>query len=77
LRRISCILDQALLAFDERPAERAALLIVEFKLQTTVPASGVAARRQLGKQHVAFGQCLASDSGAKSTVSDSLPVIVV
>ena len=70
-------LDQALLAFDERLVERAALLIVEFNLQTRSPARGVAASRQLGTQHFAFRQCLVSDSGTKSTGSGSLPVVVV
>jgi hypothetical protein len=31
------VLDQARLAFDKRPAERAPFLIVEFNLQTTIP----------------------------------------
>jgi hypothetical protein len=34
------------LAFDWHPAERAPLLIVEFKLQTSVPARGVPASRR-------------------------------
>jgi hypothetical protein len=37
LRRVSSALDQARFAFDKRPADRSALLIVEFKLQATVP----------------------------------------
>jgi hypothetical protein len=41
LRRVSSALNQARLAFDKRLAKRAALLIVEFNLQTTIPAEGV------------------------------------
>jgi hypothetical protein len=37
MRRVSRALDQARLAIDKRPTKRAALLLVEFNLQTTVP----------------------------------------
>jgi hypothetical protein len=52
-------------------------MIVEFNLQTMSPASGFAANRRLHNQDTVFGQCLVSDSGAKSTGSGSLPVVVV
>lgn len=46
-KSISRALDQGRPAFDKRPADHAALLIVEFNLQTLSPGSGIAASRQL------------------------------
>jgi hypothetical protein len=77
LRRVSSALNQARLAFDKRLAKRAALLIVEFNLQTTIPAEGVAAHVCGFKQN-SFSQCFVSNNGTNDlTGSGSLTVIVV
>ena len=71
------MLDQERLAFDKRLAERAALLIVEFNLQTTVPAGGVAAR-VCGCEQNMFSQCFVSNNRANDlTGSGSRTVVVV
>ena len=71
------MLDQARLAFDKRLAKRAALLIIEFNLQTTVPADGVATR-VCGCGQNTFSQCFVSNSGANDlTGFGSLTVVVV
>ena len=42
MRRVSRHLDKMRLAFSKRPADRLALLIIEFKLQAIVPGPGEA-----------------------------------
>jgi hypothetical protein len=77
LRRVSRVLDQERLAFDKRLAKRAALLIIEFDLQTTVPGKGVAAGGW-GCEQNTFSQCFVSNSGANDlTGSGRLTVVVV
>jgi hypothetical protein len=62
-------------AFDKRPAERAALLIVEFNLQQLSSISATTASQR--KRNTAPGQCFVSNVESEVTRSGRLSAVVI